>query len=109
MLYLMTEYQKQYRRSSFLRWNYSFVETNFCTGAQFSDNVNPIKSMMDSWIQEVVSVLHFFQDWEKDHVSESVNSKHLITRETREDIDFCLYGLSLYRNGNSNSPWLFQL
>ena len=40
----------------------------------------------------MLKCLDFFHDWEKEFSSPKEKVKHLITRETREDIDACIYG-----------------
>ena len=46
----------------------------------------------DSRITQVANVLDFFHSWESEFEDPKQKSRHLITRETREDIDSCLYG-----------------
>ena len=41
---------------------------------------------------KVQSVLEFFHSWESQFTTNKDRSKHLITRETREDLDSSLYG-----------------
>ena len=56
-------------------------------------NINSkIESMHDSHIQTLVQVLEFFHTWENESVSTKDKNRHLITRQTWEDIDLCIYG-----------------
>ena len=43
-------------------------------------------------VQQLMKDLTFFHDWEKEFGSPKEKVKHLITKETREDIDSCVYG-----------------
>ena len=43
-------------------------------------------------VQQLMKDLTFFHNWEKEFTSPKEKLKHLITKETREDIDSCVYG-----------------
>ena len=48
--------------------------------------------MYDARISKLLSVLDFFHKWENEYCDRKEQRKHLITRETRQDIDSCIYG-----------------
>ena len=56
-------------------------------------NINSkIESMHDSHKEKLVQVLEFFHTWEKESVSTKDKNRHLITRQTWQDIDSCIHG-----------------
>ena len=58
----------------------------------FCDHNRKITSITDGHISKLLDVLHFFQTWESEFECPQEKLHHLITRETREDIDSCIYG-----------------
>ena len=58
----------------------------------FSNTKLRITSLQDSNICQLLQCLDFFHKWESQHESPKEKMKHLITRETRQDIDSCIYG-----------------
>ena len=48
--------------------------------------------MYDGRLGQLTEVLAFFNDWESEYSDPKLHTKHLITRETCEDIDSCIYG-----------------
>ena len=58
----------------------------FCNGHVKIDNI------YDIHIQKLLSVVEFFQEWEQEFSSSKDIAKHLLTCQTREDIDSCIYG-----------------
>ena len=51
-----------------------------------------IESLEDARIQKLLQVLNFFHMWENEFECSKETNRHLITRQTREDIDSCIYG-----------------
>ena len=47
--------------------------------------------MYDDRLHQLKEVLTFFHDWESEYSDPELCTKHLITRETCEDIDSCIY------------------
>ena len=51
-----------------------------------------IQSVNDGRIQKLLDVLKFFHNWEDSFKEPKEIAKHLISRQTREDIDSSVYG-----------------
>ena len=58
----------------------------------FSNMKIKISTVKDGSVSELLDCLSFFHKWEDQHESGKDKIKHLITRETRQDIDSCVYG-----------------
>ena len=58
----------------------------------FTNRNGCFTSLYDTRVNEILSVLKFFHDWEDSYSSKSEMRKHLITQQTWEDIDSALYG-----------------
>ena len=58
----------------------------------FSNTKMKISTVKDGSVSELLECLDFFHKWEGQHESPKEQMKHLITRETRQDIDSCIYG-----------------
>ena len=56
-------------------------------------NINSkIESLEDSHVQKLLTVFEFSHTWENEFVTPKEKSRHLIIRQTREDIDSSIYG-----------------
>ena len=85
MLNLFKVYQKTLHNPSKLNGVIAlFVGAHFFVQI-FSSVTNKIQSMYDGRLSQLKEVLAFFHDWKSEY------TKHLITRETCEDIDSCIY------------------
>ena len=51
-----------------------------------------LSNVSEQPVQKLLTDLSFFHQWETAFVSPKEKMKHLITKETREDIDACVYG-----------------
>ena len=58
----------------------------------FHNTTKKIFSVSDPCVTKLVEVLNFFHTWEQQYTCTKDQAKHLITRETRQDIDSCIYG-----------------
>ena len=68
----------------------------------FNNCHNIVASASDIRIQGLLDTLTFFHTWEQQFSMPKDKHKHLITKETREDIDSCIYGfVSLLKSANS--------
>ena len=111
MLYLMKSYQATLPNPEILASTVEILEHTsqlvdiFCTQNQ------PISSMDNPKFEKLTNILNFFNTWE-DSVNKSVmlvDSKNLITRETREDINSSIMGFIslcqlMLQKGNSINP-----
>lgn len=92
MLNLMKTYQNSLEAPSDLQSTISLLEHTAIMVDIFSDIHCKIENLYDSKIGKLQKVLEFFHAWEEQHKSPQSTKKHLITRETRQDIDSSLYG-----------------
>ena len=93
MLHLMTKYQESLG-SEGLKLNSTLLlleHTSFLV-TFFSNCNQKISTPNDLRIKELMSTLQFFHTWEDQFESPKEKVKHLITKETRQDIDSCIYG-----------------
>ena len=51
-----------------------------------------LSNVSEQPVQQLLTHLNFFHEWENEFTSPKEKMKHLITKETREDIDACVYG-----------------
>ena len=58
----------------------------------FSNTKIKIVNVKDPQISNLLQILEFFHTWEEEFSSSKDKMKHLITSETRQDIDSCIYG-----------------
>ena len=59
----------------------------------FFSNIHlKIGDVSDNSVCTLMQKLTFFHNWEKEFTSPKDQMKHLITKETRQDIDACIYG-----------------
>ena len=92
MLNLMQLYQKSLANPSVLNGTIELLENMSVFTNIFSDHNRKITSLDDVCIRKILDVLHFFQLWESEFETPQDKHRHLITRETREDIDSSIYG-----------------
>lgn len=92
MLNLMKGFQKSLRDPSVLNGTVALLEQTSVLVDIFLNTHSKIESEYDHRIEKVLKVLHFFHEWENEYVDVKLQRFHLITRETREDIDSSLYG-----------------
>ena len=94
MLYLMQIYQSTLDYPERLSATIEFLENTSLLVDFFSDK-RVISTMSDKRFSQLSGVLKYFNDWET-QVKEShlcSETKHLMTVETREDINSCITGL----------------
>ena len=58
----------------------------------FSTVTSTTESTSDSHIHKLLSILDFFHTWENQFPDKKDQGKRLITKETHQDIDSCIYG-----------------
>ena len=92
MLNLMKIYQSQLPDptnldSTILLQEYTAVFVDI-----FCNDHSRIDDVYDVHIQKLLPVVEFFQQWEHEFSNSKDIAKHLLTHQTREDIDSCIYG-----------------
>lgn len=94
MLYLMLAYAKANKVSEKLTGTLKFLENTSTLVEIFCDTHRPIIDAGDDRLQQLSQVLAYFNDWESQVTADTSldSSKHLITKETREDINSCIIG-----------------
>ena len=93
MLYLMKEYQKTVPNPDSLLSTITLLKETSDLVTIVTDT-HPISTTTDNRLQKLLQIGQFFQTWES-QIQESTlysQNKHLITRETREDINCCING-----------------
>ena len=90
MLNLFRNYQKQLADPTELDSVISLLEQTSALIDIFSSVTSVIETMQDARIVKLLSILDFFHKWEQEY--KDPHSKYLITKETQEDIDACIYG-----------------
>ena len=70
----------------------SLLEVTSSLVTFFSNTKLKISSTTDAQISVLLQNLNFFHKWESEYTSPKDKVKHLITKETRQDIDSCIYG-----------------
>ena len=58
----------------------------------FMDTKSKLTTVGDPKVSRLFETLRFFHSWEDQYLTTKDQTKYLITRETRQDIDSCLYG-----------------
>ena len=91
MLNLFKAYQKTLHNSSKLNGVIALLEHTSVFVQIFSSVTSKIQSMYDGGLGQLKEVLASFHDWESEYSDPKLHTKHLITRETCEDIDPCIY------------------
>ena len=92
MLNLFKVYQKTLHNPSELNGVIALLEHTSVLVQIFSSVTSKIQSMHDARLGQLKEVLAFLHDWESEYCDPKLCTKHLITRETCEDIDSCIYG-----------------
>ena len=92
MLNLMWLYQQSLTNKEVLNRTVKLLEHTSVFIDIFCGSHTKINSMNDPHIGKLLSILHFFQNWEMEYSTHDDKCKHLITKETREDTDACIYG-----------------
>ena len=92
MLNLFKVYQKTLHNPSELNGVIALLEHTSVFIHIFTSVTSKIESIHDVRLSQLKEVLAFFHDWESEYSDPKLCTKHLITRETREDIDSCIYG-----------------
>ena len=93
MLSLMQHYQLSLgENGSKLTGLIKLLEVTSSLVTFFSNSKLKISSTTDAHISNLMTNLAFFHNWEKEYDSPKDKLKHLITKETRQDIDSCVYG-----------------
>ena len=92
MLNLLSYYRCTLANPNSLNSTLEFLRHTAILVDIFLNTNSVITSEYDSRIGQVSKVLEFFHTWERQFESSKDKARHLITRETREDIDSCLYG-----------------
>ena len=93
MLQLMLHYQHSLgAQGSKLTSLISLLEVTSYLVTFFMNTTKKIHSVSDPSINKLIEILHFFHNWEKQYTNYKEQMKHLITKETRQDIDSCIYG-----------------
>ena len=92
MLNLMEIYQSQLPHPEELASTILLLEQMAVLVDIFCNDHAKIDNIYDIHIQKILSVVEFFQEWEQEFSSSKDITKHLLTCQTREDIDLCIYG-----------------
>ena len=92
MLNLMKTYQSSLEDPSQLDGMVLLLEHTAPYIDIFSNCNSMIYSVQDHRIQKLLDVLHFFQRWEGEYSNPKDINKHLISSQTRQDIDSSIYG-----------------
>ena len=93
MLSLMTHYKESLgENGAKLTSLISLLECTSFLVTFFMNTTKKIFSVSDPSIDKLVEILQFFHNWENEYTNSKDQMKHLITRETRQDIDSCIYG-----------------
>ena len=93
MLQLMIHYQNSLGASgSKLTSLISLLEVTSYLVTFFMNTTKKVHSVSDPSINKLVEILQFFHLWEQQYLNSKDQMKHLITRETRQDIDSYIYG-----------------
>ncbi|XP_063444845.1 uncharacterized protein LOC134725169 [Mytilus trossulus] len=111
MLYLMKSYQATLPRPEMLASTVELLEHTSQLVEIFCTQNQTVSSMDNPKFAKLMNILNFFNSWEET-VKKSVmmvDSKNLITRETREDINSSIMGFISFcqvmlKNGNSINP-----
>ena len=103
MLLLMQKYQESLgSEGQKLQATITLLEHTSFLVKFFSNCHNKICSSSDSRISGLLETLNFFYTWESQFTLPKLKHKHLITKETRQDIDSCIYGfVSLLKSAES--------
>ena len=92
MLNLMTVYQNSLHNPEELNATVALLQQTSMFVKIFGNNSSKIESEHDGHIQKLLKVLNFFHKWEEQFDNPKNKEQHLITRQTREDIDSSIYG-----------------
>ena len=103
MLLLMQKYQESLGSEGHkLQSTITLLEHTSFLVKFFNNCHNKICSSADSRITGLLDTLKFFHIWEEQFAQPKLKHKHLITKETRQDIDSCIYGfVSLLKSAES--------
>ena len=111
MLYLMRSYQATLPRPEILASTVKLLEHTSQLVEIFCTQNQTVSSMDNPKFEKLRNIINFFNTWEEtvDKSVMLVNSKNLITRESREDINSSLMGFIslceiMLKNGNSINP-----
>jgi hypothetical protein len=102
MLFLMKSYQKTLEQPEQLSSSIELLEKTSILVEIFCNTSRPMSSIKDERICKLNSIVQFFNSWETD-VCESpqyFHGKHLITKQTRDDINSALTGFVSLCEGN---------
>lgn len=92
MLGLMKKYQATLSDPDSLNSTIAFLEQTAVLVEIFTDTSKRIESLYDTIVQQVTNVLDFFHQWETQYISGTEVRKHLMSRETRQDLSSSLMG-----------------
>jgi hypothetical protein len=111
MLYLMKCYQATLQEPERLASSVELLEHTALLVDIFCDHNRPLSPLQDVRFTTLTKVIKFFNSWETQIVESAtfIPKKHLITSETRDDINSSVTGFvalcqQLVRNGNSINP-----
>ena len=93
MLNLMTKYKESLgNEGQKLSATITLLEHTSFLVTFYSDCHKKISTTKDTRIHDLMTTLEFFHTWEEQFSVPKDKVKHLITKETRQDIDSCIYG-----------------
>lgn len=92
MLNLFKLYKDSLQDGNFLNSTIELLEHTSVLVDIFSNVNTKIENVHDSRIAQILKVLDFFHDWEEEHTNAKNKGRSLISWQTRQDIDSCLYG-----------------
>ena len=92
MVDLMKAYQATLEDVSILNATLALLQQTSVHVEIFSNNNAHLTSVYDPCIQKLLQVLDFSHIWENEFNLPKEKARHLISRQTREDIDSSIYG-----------------
>ncbi|MES9879371.1 MAG: hypothetical protein ABW185_00625 [Sedimenticola sp.] len=111
MLYLMKMYQATLKDPERLSSSIALLEATVVLTDVFCNAYRPVYRLDDPRLTKLQNVVDFFNTWESEIINSPLHcqKKHLITRETRDDINCSVVGfISLCKlhlgRGNSLNP-----
>ena len=92
MLNLMKIYQCQLSDPEVMNSTIELLENTSVYVDIFSNSNLKISSIYDHHIQKLLDILAFFHTWEDEYSDPKEKAKHLMSRQTWEDIDSSIFG-----------------
>ena len=91
-LELMRKYQQTLKGSPNLASTMEILENTSVLVEIFNNDSNSVENIGDKRIEKLLKVLSFFTEWEKEFEDPKDRNKHLMSKETREDVISTIVG-----------------